>query len=114
MADEALPLPVSAELAAPPADVIPAAPPVAVRFDRTDGHSFGLTSLIAFVGYWITLAPNVTLEWSGVYSTSAYYGGVNAPPGYPVWTIYAWCFANLIPFSNIAWRVALSSAVAAA
>ena len=36
------------------------------------------------------------------------------PPGYPVWTLYSWLFVTLLPFSNIAWRVAVGSAVAAA
>src|SRR5205814_1663246 len=35
------------------------------------------------------------------------------PPGYPVWTIYTWLF-TLLPISNIAFRVAISSAVAGA
>ena len=31
-----------------------------------------------------------------------------------MWTIYSWVFTKILPFSNIAWRVAVSSAVAAA
>ena len=42
------------------------------------------------------------------------YDGVAHPPGFPVWTIYAWLFTKLLPFSNIAWRVGVSSAVAGA
>jgi hypothetical protein len=33
-------------------------------------------------------------------------------PGFPVWTIYSWLFVHLLPFSNLAWRVAVGSAVA--
>lgn len=47
-------------------------------------------------------------------SVGAMYGGVPSPPGYPVWTIYSWLFVKLLPLSNIAWRVAVGSAVAAA
>jgi hypothetical protein len=36
------------------------------------------------------------------------------PPGFPVWTLYSWLFVKLLPVSNIAWRVAVGSAVAAA
>jgi hypothetical protein len=107
------PLDASAEAAAPVPEAA-AAPPIDVKFDRADRNSFALTGAIAFAGYLITLAPNLTLTWSGLYSTAAYYGGTNAPPGYPVWTLYAWLFAHLIPFSNIAWRIALSSALASA
>jgi len=69
---------------------------------------------VVLVVYLRTLAPEVTLEYSGALSTSAKYAGVAQPPGYPVWTLYSWLFVTLVPFSNIAWRVALGSAVAAA
>jgi hypothetical protein len=83
-------------------------------FQRTDWLSFGLTALVVLAVYLRTLAPEVTLRYSGVLSTSANYLGVPEPPGYPVWTLYSWLFATLLPFSNIAWRVAVGSAVAAA
>jgi hypothetical protein len=69
---------------------------------------------VVLVVYLRTLAPEVTLEYSGILSTSAKYAGVAHPPGYPVWTLYSWLFVALLPFSNIAWRVAVGSAVAAA
>ena len=84
------------------------------RLDRADGLSFAITSLLAFSVYLLTLAPDVTLEFSGLMSTGAMYAGVPHPPGYPVWTLYSWCFTKLLPFSNIAWRVAVGSAVASA
>ena len=83
-------------------------------FQRTDWLSFGLTAVVVLVVYLRTLAPEVTLEYSGILSTSAKYAGVAQPPGYPVWTLYSWLFVTLLPFSNIAWRVAVGSAVAAA
>src|SRR5207253_9391718 len=64
--------------------------------------------------YSFTLAPEVTLEGSGILSTAAMYGGGAHPPGFPIWTIYAWLFTKLLPFSNIAWRIGVSSAVAGA
>jgi hypothetical protein len=67
-----------------------------------------------FIGYWFSLAANVGLDFSGIYSVGANYMGVPHPPGYPVWTIYGWLFTKLLPFSNIAWRLAISSAVAGA
>jgi hypothetical protein len=71
-------------------------------FQRTDWLSFGLTAVVVLVVYLRTLAPEVTLRYSGVLSTSAKYAGVPQPPGYPVWTLYSWLFATLLPFSNIA------------
>jgi hypothetical protein len=91
-------------------------PPVGdtARFDRADGLSFAITSSLALAVYLFTLAPDVTLENSGMLCTGALYDGVVMPPGYPLWTIYSWLFTKLLPFSNIAWRVAVGSAVAAA
>lgn len=83
-------------------------------FRSCDWISFGLTTLLTFIGYFLTLAPDLTLEDSGELAVGSYYAGVPHPPGYPVWTIYTWLFTVLVPVSNIAWRVALSSAVAAA
>src|SRR5436190_5375598 len=94
----------------------PLAPPVKPPrlFRRWDWIAFAITTLIVFVGYFYTLAPDVTLEDSGELAVASYYAGVPHPPGYPVWTIYTWLFTVLFPFSNVAWRVALSSAVAGA
>src|SRR5437899_7627932 len=81
-------------------------------FKPVDWLSFGLTLSVMLAGYLFTLAPQVTLGFAGIFSTGAMYAGIPHPPGYPVWTLYAWLF-TLLPLSNIAWRVALSSAVAA-
>jgi hypothetical protein len=83
-------------------------------FQQIDWLSFGVTALVALAVYLFTLAPEVTLGYSGIVSTSAKYGGVAYPPGFPVWTAYSWLFANLLPVSNIAWRVAVGSAFATA
>jgi tetratricopeptide (TPR) repeat protein len=95
----------------------PGGPPEPVTvpplFRRIDWFTFGITTLLVMIGYWITLAPDLTLEDSGELAVASKYAGVPHPPGYPVWTIYTWFF-SLIPHSNIAWRVALSSAVAGA
>ena len=82
-------------------------------FRRIDWITFGVATLLVFIGYFLTLAPDLTLEDSGELAVGSYYAGVPHPPGYPVWTIYSWLFTQ-IPYSNIAWRVALSSAVAGA
>ncbi|PYI85739.1 MAG: hypothetical protein DME26_10310 [Verrucomicrobia bacterium] len=93
-------------------------PPAAVKppplFRRIDWISFGITTLLVFIGYLLTLAPDLTLEDSGELAVGSYYAGVPHPPGYPVWTIYSWLFTELIPISNVAYRVAVSSAVAGA
>ncbi|MCD6050521.1 MAG: hypothetical protein K0Q55_1924, partial [Verrucomicrobia bacterium] len=96
----------------PPAKVvIPPPPPL---FRKIDWICFAVTTLIILIGYILTLAPDVTLEDSGELAVGSFYAGVPHPPGYPVWTLYTWLFTVLVPVSNIAWRVALSSAVASA
>lgn len=81
-------------------------------FHREDWRSFWLTTALVFAVYLFTLAPDVTLEHSGIYSTGAMYGAMGPPPGYPLWTIYGWFFTKLLPLGNMAWRLAISSAVA--
>lgn len=68
------------------------------------------TFAIVWVVYFICLAPQVTLEDSGELCTASYYAGIPHPPGYPFWTIYTWLWTVLVPFKNIAWRVALAEA----
>jgi len=99
---------------APPASGGTATLPFVGRFDSADGLSFGLTSLLALVVYLFTLGPGVSLEFSGELSTAAFYAGVAHPAGYPLWTIYSWLLTTLLPCSNIAWRVGVGSAIAAA
>lgn len=96
-------------------EAAPAVNAIPLPFYRRPDWLAGAVTLVAtLVGYLLTLAPNVTLEDSGEMSVAAMYAGVPHAPGYPVWTVYAWGFTKLLPFSNIAWRVAVSSAVAAA
>jgi len=82
--------------------------------DRADWWSFSIATALTLLGYLLTLTPEVSLDWSGVLTTSAMYGGVGPPAGYPAWTIYSWLFMKLLPASNPAWRVAVSSAFATA
>jgi hypothetical protein len=108
----------SAKTAAPtpppvnPPEVIPATTPPLFR--RTDWLTFFITTLVVWLGYYWTMSPDLTLEDSGELAVASLYGGIPHPPGYPVWTIYTWFWANWLPFGNIAWRVALSQVTAGA
>lgn len=79
-----------------------------------DWFVFALVTLFVLAGYLFTVAPDLTLEDSGELAVGSMYAAVPHPPGYPVWTVYSYLFTKILPFSNIAWRVAVSSAVAAA
>ncbi|MBA4147861.1 MAG: DUF2723 domain-containing protein [Verrucomicrobia bacterium] len=83
-------------------------------FRKIDWWAFAVSTLLVFIGYLLTIAPDVTLEDSGELAVGSMYAGVPHPPGYPVWTLYTWFFTKILPFSNIAWRVAMASAVAGA
>jgi tetratricopeptide (TPR) repeat protein len=90
---------------------VPATPPL---YRSIDWWTFGVTALLMFIGYMLTLSPDLTLEDSGELATGSKYAGIPHPPGYPVWVVITWAFTKLIPFSNIAFRVQVASAVAAA
>ncbi len=79
-----------------------------------DWRLFAATSVPIFVVYLLTLAPEVTLDQSGQYATASLWAAVPNPPGHPFWTVLTWLFVKLVPISNIAYRVALASAVASA
>src|SRR5260221_4710372 len=106
------PKPQPAAVIAPPKDPAPVKP--APLFRRTDWITFLITFAVVWTGYYLTLAPEMTLEDSGELATGSFYAGVPHPPGYPVWTIYTWLFTVLFPVGNIAYRVGMSSAVAGA
>jgi tetratricopeptide (TPR) repeat protein len=91
---------------------VPAATPPLFR--RIDWLTFLITTLLVWFGYYWTLAPDLTLEDSGELAVASLYAGIPHPPGYPVWTIYTWLWAVLLPVGNIAWRVALGEATAGA
>jgi tetratricopeptide (TPR) repeat protein len=83
-------------------------------FRRIDWLTLIITFALVWIVYFICLAPEVTLEDSGELCTASYYAGIPHPPGYPFWTIYTWLWTVLVPFKNIAWRVALAEASTAA
>src|ERR1051326_8685353 len=97
--------------AVPTPPVKPVIPPL---LRRIDWLTFGITTLVVWIGYYLTLAPDLTLEDSGELAVGSFYAGIPHPPGYPVWTLYTYLWANFLPFKNIAWRVALGEATAAA
>ncbi|MEN9572784.1 MAG: hypothetical protein RL514_639 [Verrucomicrobiota bacterium] len=101
----------------PKAALAPTAPvpaPVAPLFQKVDWLTFAITTLVVFIGYYFSLAPDLTLEDSGELAVGSMYAGVPHPPGYPVWTLFTWLICELVPFYNIAWRVALASAICGA
>ena len=113
--------PATAAAKTPHKRVVPAAettPPAPAKtpalFRRIDWLTFLATFLVVWVGYYLTLAPEMTLEDSGELATGSFYAGIPHPPGYPVWTLYTWLWTVLVPIKNVAWRVALGEATGGA
>ena len=100
----------------PPADKIPPPAPVRVPplFRKIDWLALIITFAAIWIVYFLTLAPEQTLEDSGELCTGAFYAGIPHPPGYPFWTIYAWLWTKLLVVGNVAWRVEVGEATAAA
>src|SRR5437868_6691296 len=95
----------------PTAPLRVAPPPL---FRKIDWAALIITFVFVFVAYYLTIAPEMTLEDSGELATGSFYAGIPHPPGYPVWTIYTWLWTVLLPIKNIAWRVALGEATGGA
>src|ERR1044071_4391102 len=97
-----------------PEKIIPAIPvKTPPLFRGIDWLALGITTLLIFIGYFLTLAPNETLEDSGELATASFYAGIPHPPGYPFWTVYTYLW-TLFPFGSVAWRVELGESFAAA
>ncbi len=92
----------------------PASPNPPPLFRRLDWLTFLITFAGVWIGYYLTLAPELTLEDSGELAAGSFYAGIPHPPGYPVWTLYTWLWTAVLPFKNIAWRVALGEATGGA
>lgn len=83
-------------------------------FRKLDWLTAGVAFIVVWTIYFLTMAPELTLEDSGELVTGAVYAGIPHPPGYPVWTIYTWLWTVLVPWGNFAWRVTLAELTAAA
>ena len=106
----------AARTSPPSRSTLPSQPrlPPPPLFRRIDWLTFLVTFAGVWIGYYLTLAPELTLEDSGELAAGSFYAGIPHPPGYPVWTLYTWLWTVLLPFKNVAWRVALGEATGGA
>ena len=100
----------------PPAAKTPTPAPVRVPplFRKIDWLALVITFAVIWTIYFLTLAPEQTLEDSGELCTGSFYAGIPHPPGYPFWAIYSWLWTKLLAVGNVAWRVEVGEATAAA
>jgi hypothetical protein len=86
-------------------------------YTGADWRTASLVFLVALGVYCATLAPTITLEYSGQLVVAADHAGVARPPGYPVWHLLAKAFTTLFSFveyrahPNPAWAVNFLSAL---
>lgn len=90
------------------------------KFSKLDGRGWWLAvcaGALAFLVYWLTLAPGLTFANDGTDGgdliAAARTLGIPHPTGYPTYTLLAWLFTHM-PVGVIAYRVNLLSAVCAA
>ena len=83
-------------------------------FRKVDWLALTIAFGAVWIVYFLTLAPDQTLQDSGELCTAAFYGGIPHPPGYPFWTIYSWLWTKLLPIGSVAWRVEAGESLAAA
>jgi len=76
--------PAPAKAPTPPPGKVKTAP----LFRPIDWFTLVAVTTVVMIAYWLTLAPDLTLEDSGELATGSFYAGIPHPPGYPVWTCY--------------------------
>ena len=85
-------------------------------YTACDYLAFGLAASITLAVYSFTLAPTVTLEYSGMMAVAADHMGIGPFPGYPIWHLLGHAFTELFSFvqyndyENPAWATNFMSA----
>jgi hypothetical protein len=77
---------------------------------RNDWLQAGALSVLLFALYAATAPRTVALEDDSLFVLSAYYLGIEHPPGYPIFTFIGHLFSQYVPFGSVAYRVHLASA----
>ena len=80
------------------------------RAARADWLQAAAVALALFVLYAATAPRSVSLEDDALFVLSAYFLGIEHPPGYPLFTLVGHLFTWL-PFGSVAYRVHLASAL---
>ena len=65
----------------PPTKITPPIPATPPLFRKTDWLTFLITFAVVWIGYYLTMAPELTLEDSGELATGSFYAGIPHPPG---------------------------------
>ncbi len=90
------------------------------RHSSRNAHTLGnvwptlVVGLAALSLYVATAYPDVGPVDSGELTLAAWTLGVPHPPGFPLYVLLGWAWAHLLPWGNVAWRLNVFSAVAAA
>ena len=70
-----------------------------------------LSGLMAFVIYWLTLAPTLQVADAGEQIAAAHFMGISHPTGTPLYLLLMKFWESVLPFGTLAWRMNLLNAV---
>ena len=70
-----------------------------------------LSGLLAFVAYWLTLAPTLQVADAGEQIAAAHFMGISHPTGTPLYLLLMKFWESVFPFGTIAWRMNLLNAL---
>ena len=73
-----------------------------------------LPGLLAFVTYWLTLAPTLQVADAGEQIAAAHFMGISHPTGTPIYLLLMKFWESVFPFGTIAWRMNLLNALLSA
>jgi hypothetical protein len=70
-----------------------------------------LSGLLAFVVYWLTLAPTLQVADAGEQIAAAHFMGISHPTGTPLYLLLMKLWESVFPFGTIVWRMNLLNAL---
>jgi hypothetical protein len=73
-----------------------------------------LPGLLAFAGYWLTLAPTLQVADAGEQIAAAHFMGISHPTGTPIYLLLMKFWESVFPIGTIAWRMNLLNALLSA
>ena len=74
----------------------------------------GLSGLLTFAIYWLTLAPTLQVADAGEQIAAAHFMGISHPTGTPLYLLLMKFWESVFPFGTIAWRMNLLNALLSA
>jgi tetratricopeptide (TPR) repeat protein len=86
---------------------------IAAGITKIDPHKGWacLSGLLAFVIYWLTLAPTLQVADAGEQIAAAHFMGISHPTGTPLYLLLMKLWESIFPFGTVVWRMNLLNAL---